>query len=81
MAMGENGMIAALVGVKVTCCGGLVLAATGTLAGVGAWLGDAGPTWLRGGGLMMAAALIAWWHRRRRRQARPERSLTDVDSA
>lgn len=81
MPMGENGTIAALVGVKVICCGGLVLAATGTLAGVGAWLGNAGLAWPGAGGLVMAAALIAWWRRRRGGRARPERSRTGADNA
>lgn len=80
MSTGENGRIAALIGVKVICCAGLVLAATGALTGVGTWLAEGGLVWLGAGGLVMATGLIAWWRWKRSGQARPKRPLTGADN-
>lgn len=54
-----------LIGAKVICCGGLVLAATGALSGLGAWLADGGYMWIGGiaGTLFVGLALR---YRRRR---------------
>jgi membrane protein implicated in regulation of membrane protease activity len=50
--------VLALLGAKAVCCGLLVLAATGALGGVGAWLtGGPGP-WLLAGAFVLAIAAI-----------------------
>lgn len=76
MATGENGKIAVLMGVKVMCCGGLLLAATGVLTGLGAWLTEEGLAWLGASGLIMATGLIVWRRRRHGALARSGRPLT-----
>ncbi len=58
MSSEPKGGLAALVLVKVVCCGGLVLFATGALGGVGAWLFDGNLIWLAVAGLALAAGLV-----------------------
>jgi TRAP-type mannitol/chloroaromatic compound transport system permease small subunit len=46
-----------LIAVKVVCCGGLVLLATGALSGLGVWVADRWYVWI-GGAIAIAAALM-----------------------
>lgn len=51
--------LAGFVLLKLVCCGGLVLVATGAASGIGAWLLGDGLLWLIGAALAIAAALVA----------------------
>ncbi len=64
MSSEPNSRLAPLILVKIVCCGGLVLVATGALSGVGTWLLDGGLIWLALAGL----ALVAWLALRGRRR-------------
>ena len=57
----KTGLVPLLL-IKGVCCGGLLLLASGTLSGIGAWLLDDGPIWLVPGGV--AVTLIVLWRRR-----------------
>ncbi|MBI1774459.1 MAG: hypothetical protein HYR63_03840 [Proteobacteria bacterium] len=50
-----------MIAAKVVCCGGLCLAATGTLSGFGAWLTGSGHVWIGAavGALLIAIALCS----------------------
>lgn len=65
MAHSSGPGLGTLIGAKVICCGGLVLAATGALSGLGAWLAGGGYKWIGGiaGALLVGLALR---YRRRR---------------
>ncbi|MBI4273477.1 MAG: hypothetical protein HY659_02085 [Rhizobiales bacterium] len=56
--MNTGDKVLALLGVKVICCGLLILAATGALGGVGAWLIDGSGRWLLAGAFVAAIAAI-----------------------
>ena len=60
--------MAALIALKVVCCGALVLWATGALVGLGAWALDGGLLWLA----VAVAAAAAGLALRRRRRPRPQ---------
>ncbi len=68
-----------LIVAKIVCCGVLVLALTGALGGVGAWLLGDGLVWLVPVAAVAAASLLVWW-RRRPRDPRPD-SLPQVRDA
>ena len=67
----ERGLVW-LLGAKMVCCGGLVLAASGALnlASLAGWLLDSGVVWFSAAGL--ALAMIYLWRRQRAKQARSE---------
>lgn len=53
-----------LIAAKIVCCSGLVLAATGALSGLGAWLAGGGYIWIGGiAGTLFAGLAL---HSRRR---------------
>ncbi len=62
-----------MIAIKVICCGGLALLATGALSGFGAWLTAGGYLWIGGiaGTLVIGVALYLW---RRRTRCVEERS-------
>ncbi len=67
--------LASLIAIKVICCGGLALLATGALSGFGAWLIAGGYMGIGGiaGTLLIGVALLLW-RRRTRRDTAFERS-------
>ncbi len=73
-----GGGFLALALAHVVCCGGLVLVATGTLGGLGAWLLDSGLAWLGAGGIAIAVLLL--WRRRRSCRAVSDRPTPHMDA-
>ena len=61
---GRKGSIGPLIGLKVICCGALVLVATGALSGAGTWLLDGGLMWLVLALAVLAAGALLWWRPR-----------------
>lgn len=68
----SHGLLMGLVAAKFVCCGGLILLATGGLAGLGAWF--SGIDLLPIGYIALAATVtviaLAWRHTVRRRDVR-----------
>lgn len=73
--MQTNGKVLALIVAKIVCCGVLVLAATGALSGIAAWLFDGGLASLALAIVALGAGVAFWWQRQRGRgkgvEARP----------
>lgn len=60
MARDSGTALGSLIAAKIVCCGGLAVAYTGMLSGVGAWLTGGGYLWVGGaaGVLLLGAALL-----------------------
>lgn len=56
----SNGFLLGLIAVKLICCGGLVLLATGGLAGLGAWFSGVSIVTAVGMALAVFAILLIW---------------------
>lgn len=71
----DSGMaLGSLIAAKIVCCGGLALAYTGMLSGVGAWLTGSGYLWAGGlAGVLLLGAALLHQRRARRRHRRCDR--------
>jgi len=56
----SNGFLFGLIAVKLVCCGGLILLATGGLAGPGAWFSGVSIVTAAGLALAVFAILLLW---------------------
>lgn len=54
----SNGFLSGLIALKLVCCGGLILLATGSLAGLGAWFSGFGTAAAAGLVLALFAILL-----------------------
>lgn len=56
----SNGFLSGLIALKLICCGGLILLATGGLSGLGAWFSGVSITLAAGLALAVFATLLIW---------------------
>lgn len=64
MARDSGIALGSLIAAKIVCCGGLALAATGMLSGVGVWLTGSGYLWVGGAAaILLLVAVLLYRHR------------------
>ncbi len=76
MSNSRGGGMVALVLAHVVCCGGLLLAASGGLGWVVAWLLGGGLAWIAAATIVLGVGLVLW-----RRRAHPTRIADNVPEA
>ncbi len=72
MAQGSGNGLSSLIAAKIVCCGGLVLAATGALSTVGAWLTAGGYVWAGAAAGTLLVGLALLYRRRGRADVRDD---------
>lgn len=82
----SKGFLSGLIALKLICCGGLILLATGGLAGLGAWFSGFSTAAAVGLALAMFAALLLWRQITSRRdsaryEVRPIRARPGTDGS